>query len=119
MGLDMDNRRPPYQQVADALRAAIRDGVYSAGDRLPTVAELAEQYGVAKMTVQRALTDLRGEDLIVSWQGRGTFVRSRSGESEAASGTVHDEIMKRLDSMHDELARLDERLRRLEGRPTR
>ncbi|TWG22790.1 regulatory GntR family protein [Micromonospora palomenae] len=113
----MDNRRPPYQQVADALRAAIRDGLYAVGDRLPTVAELAEQYGVAKMTVQRALADLRAEDLIVSWQGRGTFVRSRSGETDAASTTVHDEIMKRLDSMHDELARLDERLRRLEGGP--
>ncbi|WP_089005777.1 winged helix-turn-helix domain-containing protein [Micromonospora viridifaciens] len=58
-----------WQQVADALRAAIRDGVTPPGDRLPTVAELAEQYGVAKMTVQRALTDLRAEDLIVSWQG--------------------------------------------------
>ncbi|MER7455685.1 winged helix-turn-helix domain-containing protein [Micromonospora sp. NPDC126480] len=114
MGLDMDDRRPPYQQVADALRAAIRDGEYAAGDRLPTVAELAEQYGVAKMTVQRALTDLRAEQLVVSWQGRGTFVRSRS-EADAATTSVHDEIMKRLDSMHDELARLSERVSRLEG----
>lgn len=111
----MDDRRPPYQQVADALRAGIRDGVYAPGDRLPTVAELAEQYGVAKMTVQRALTDLRAEELIVSWQGRGTFVRTPSADVEAASGSVHDEIMKRLDSMHDELTRLAERVRRLEG----
>lgn len=110
----MDDRRPPYQQVADALRAAIRNGSYAAGDRLPTVAELAEQHGVAKMTVQRALTDLRAEGLVVSWQGRGTFVRSRS-EIDAAT-SVHDEIMKRLESMHDELARLSERVSRLEQR---
>jgi DNA-binding GntR family transcriptional regulator len=112
----MDDRRPPYQQVAETLRVALRDGVYAPGDRLPTVAELAEQYGVAKMTVQRALADLRAEELIVSWQGRGTFVRSRTGEVESASATIHDEIMKRLDSMHDELAHLAERVGRLEGR---
>jgi len=76
--LDPDDPRPPYLQVANALRAAILTGVFKPGDRLPSRAELAERYRVAPMTVQNALRELREEDLIVSRQGSGVFVRQRT-----------------------------------------
>ncbi len=44
--------RPPYLQVADDLREAIRSGQYEPGQRLPGGRELAKQYGVALMTLQ-------------------------------------------------------------------
>src|SRR5690349_2494332 len=98
----MDDRRAPYLQVADALRASIHDGAYAPGDRLPAVAELAERYGVAKMTVQRAVAELRKEGLVISWQGRGTFVRDRSTTGTDAE-SPYEAIMRRLDAMHDEM----------------
>jgi len=78
MGLDPDDPRPPYVQVANALRAAILTKVFKAGDKLPSRSELAKKYEVAPMTVQNALRELREEGLIVSRQGSGVYVRERT-----------------------------------------
>ncbi|MFJ8815820.1 GntR family transcriptional regulator [Amycolatopsis thermoflava] len=78
MPLDPDDPRPPYVQVANALRAAILTKKFSPGDKLPSRNELAKTYNVAPMTVQNALRELREEGLIVSRQGSGVFVRERT-----------------------------------------
>src|SRR5215218_7293274 len=78
MSLDPDDPRPPYQQVANALRAAILTRTFQPGDKLPSGPELAKRYGVARMTVQQAIRVLRDEGLIVSRQGSGVFVRERT-----------------------------------------
>src|SRR5581483_1249514 len=64
--------RPPYLQIADALKGAMDSGELPPGERLPTIRELEKQYGVAQQTVQHAFKLLRQEGRIVSWQGRGT-----------------------------------------------
>lgn len=76
--LDPDDPRPPYQQVARSLRAAILTKKFAAGEKLPSQAELASRYAVARMTIQQALRILRDEGLIVSRQGSGVFVRERT-----------------------------------------
>jgi DNA-binding transcriptional regulator YhcF (GntR family) len=78
MTLDPDNPRPPYMQIANALRAAILTKQLAPGEQLPSGNELAKRYGVARMTVQQALRVLRDEGLIVTRQGSGVFVRGRS-----------------------------------------
>lgn len=78
MPLDPDDPRPPYQQVANALRAAILTRKFQPGEKLPSGPQLAEIYGVARMTVQQAIRILRDEGLIVSRQGSGVFVRERT-----------------------------------------
>jgi DNA-binding transcriptional regulator YhcF (GntR family) len=78
MSLDPDDPRPPYQQVANAVRAAILTRTFKPGDKLPSLNELSERYGVARMTVQQAMRILREEGLIVSRQGSGVFVRERT-----------------------------------------
>jgi DNA-binding transcriptional regulator YhcF (GntR family) len=77
-GLDPDDPRPPYQQVANALRAAILTRTFQPGEKLPSGPQLAERYGVARMTVQQAIRLLRDEGLVVSRQGSGVFVRERT-----------------------------------------
>ena len=76
--LDPDDSRPPYQQVADSLRTSILSRRYAPGEKLPSGNDMARHYGVARMTVQQALRVLRDEGLIVSRQGSGVFVRSRT-----------------------------------------
>ncbi len=78
MALDPDDPRPPYQQVAQALRAAILTRKVAPGEKLPSLTELAQRYSVARMTVQQAMRLLREEGLIVSRQGSGVFVRERT-----------------------------------------
>jgi DNA-binding transcriptional regulator YhcF (GntR family) len=79
--LDPDDPRPPFQQVAAILKAAIVTGSYEPGDRLPSYTELAATYGVAVMTAQKAVGLLRDEGLVVSRQGKGSFVRQRTERS--------------------------------------
>jgi DNA-binding GntR family transcriptional regulator len=79
---------------------------------LATVTELAQQFGVAKMTVQKAIGELRDEGLVVSWQGRGTFVRDRHDADVPKSD--FEVVMRRLDVIYDEMKQLDARLTRLE-----
>lgn len=78
MTISNDDPRPPYLQVAAQLRAAILAGTYAEGDRLPSQAQIAETFGVARMTAQQALRILREQGLISSRTGSGNFVRARS-----------------------------------------
>ncbi|MFI5622581.1 GntR family transcriptional regulator [Nocardioides sp. NPDC051685] len=78
MSLDPDDPRPPYQQVASSLRAAILTRKIGPGEKLPSQHELAATYGVARMTIQQALRILKDEGLTVSRQGSGVFARART-----------------------------------------
>jgi DNA-binding transcriptional regulator YhcF (GntR family) len=83
MDLDPDDPRPPYLQVANALRAAILTKKFTPGEALPSGNELAKRYGVARMTVQQAIRVLRDEGLVVGRQGSGVFVRERTARAVA------------------------------------
>ena len=52
------------QEIADILRERIRAGELKAGDRLPTQAELAEEFGVERGTVRQALRALQEDGLL-------------------------------------------------------
>jgi GntR family transcriptional regulator len=66
--------RPEYLQVADALRAAIREGEWLPGSVMPSEPELASRYGVTRAIVNRAVSVLRTEGLVRPERGRGTTV---------------------------------------------
>ncbi|NEB33258.1 winged helix-turn-helix transcriptional regulator [Streptomyces sp. SID14446] len=59
-----DSRRLSPQQIADTLRKRIRTGELKAGDRLPTQAELADEFGVERGTVRQALGLLQTDGLL-------------------------------------------------------
>ena len=65
-----------WRQIADAIRLDIVGGKLANGDRLPTEALLAERFSANRHTVRRALAVLAEEGVVISEQGRGTFVRS-------------------------------------------
>ena len=68
---------PLYTQVADALRERIVKGAWPIGLQVPTLPALAQEFGVALITVRQAVRVLRDEGLLIPEQGRGTFVRSK------------------------------------------
>jgi GntR family transcriptional regulator len=71
---DWDAAEYVYVQLADELAGLIRDGTYPPGFRLPSEAELAELYEVARPTVRQALSLLRDRGLVVTLHGRGSLV---------------------------------------------
>jgi len=60
-------------QVARDLEADIDSGALPPDTRLPSEAELAEQYGVARITVRSAIAMLRDAGKVVTVHGRGSF----------------------------------------------
>jgi DNA-binding GntR family transcriptional regulator len=65
----------PYRRIADDLRDKIESGELTG--QIPTRAKLAEQYGVAYMTVDRAIRVLKDEGLVYGVAGLGVFVSDR------------------------------------------
>lgn len=66
---------PLHAEVAEVLRHQIMSGELASGTKLPTLRELTEQLGVARMTVVQAMNTLEEEGLIEKHSGRGTFVK--------------------------------------------
>ena len=67
-----------YVRVAASLRARILEGEWTKGDQLPTIDALAETYGVAQITVSKAVQTLVNEGILSSARGRGTHVLKSS-----------------------------------------
>ncbi|MET9893603.1 GntR family transcriptional regulator [Streptomyces sp. NPDC006465] len=116
MTVSQDDPRSAYEQVADDLRGRIASGALKAGQRLDGNAKMAERYGVAAMTIRHALDILRREQLIVSQQGRGTFVASDPGIADSAeeASTMADElgeIRAALELINSRLDRLETQVR--------
>jgi GntR family transcriptional regulator len=68
---------PPYQQIVQQVRHALRMGVLAVGDQLPSVREVVAVTAVNPNTVLKAYRDLEREGLVEARSGHGTFVRSR------------------------------------------
>ena len=75
--IDPSSDRAVYKQIADHLRAAIGRERLHQGDQLPSEAQLMNHYGVARMTVRRAVAQLRDLGLVVTVHGRGSFAAPR------------------------------------------
>lgn len=65
---------PIYVQIMNKIREAIASGELKPGDRVPSVRELAQEFEVNPNTMQRALTELEREGLLISERTAGRFV---------------------------------------------
>jgi GntR family transcriptional regulator len=72
--LDKDLPIPLYHQLKCALISSIDSGQWQSGQQLPTEDQLAENFGVSKITVRQALRDLVDLGYVTRQRGRGTFV---------------------------------------------
>jgi GntR family transcriptional regulator len=68
---------PPYLQIVQQVRQALRMGVLDVGDQLPTVREVVAAVAVNPNTVLKAYRDLEREGLVEARVGHGTFVTAR------------------------------------------
>jgi GntR family hexuronate regulon transcriptional repressor len=74
-----------YQQIARTLAAAIEDGRYAPGDRLPSERELADDFGVSRPTIRDAMIALEFQGLVEARQGSGVYVKAAPQISEDAA----------------------------------
>lgn len=104
----MSLSRRTSEIVADDLQKQIKEGSLKPGDRLPTIDQLAVQYGVGKSTIREALSQLKARGLIQPRQGEGTFVK------QDATGAFSN-IPLTLTGNPEELVQLMEVRRLIEG----
>lgn len=76
--LDLRSGVPLYMQVERSLRAFIASGEWAAGQQIPTEETLCSMYGVSRITVRQAVSNLVAEGMILRRRGRGRFVPENS-----------------------------------------
>jgi GntR family histidine utilization transcriptional repressor len=64
---------PAYQEIKDYILQRIHIGEWKEGDQVPSENELAREFKVARMTVNRAVRELTAEQVLTRVQGAGTF----------------------------------------------
>ena len=66
--------QPIYLQIIDQMKAAIICGIYPPGSRLPSIRDLSMEAGVIPNTLQRALSVLENEQLIITQRTSGKMI---------------------------------------------
>ncbi|CAM5256520.1 GntR family transcriptional regulator OS=Streptomyces griseomycini OX=66895 GN=FHS37_006892 PE=4 SV=1 [Streptomyces griseomycini] len=88
---------PPYQQLVQQVRHALRLGLLNEGDRLPTVKDVAKQMAVNPNTVLKAYRELEHDGLVAARPGVGTFVtRTLADGTLAAHGPLRKDLQRWL-----------------------
>ncbi|HET6358482.1 winged helix-turn-helix domain-containing protein [Streptomyces sp.] len=111
MSLAANDPRPKSVQAADELRGRITAGRYSDG-RLPPSRRLAEDFGIAGETLNKALRMLVAEGLIFSAGNRGYFIATDEEDaSDAKPDVVEDikELRSQIQALAERVAHLEER----------
>src|SRR5690349_4362401 len=72
--IDLNSAVPRYYQIQRNILNLIEANVLRAGEALPSERELSETYGVTRMTVRQAITQLSSQGVVRRLHGVGTFV---------------------------------------------
>ena len=79
---------PPYQQLVQQVRQALRLGLLDVGDQLPTVRDAVAQLASNPNTVMKAYRELEYEGLAIGRPGQGTFVTKTLADESVKSHAV-------------------------------
>lgn len=93
--LNYRDAKPIYEQIKEGLRKLVVSKALDAGEKLPSVRELASQLAINPNTIQRAYRELENEGYIYTIAGKGTFV--------AENKDIYDDRQKELLTEFDEL----------------
>jgi len=112
---------PIYYQLFKYFENQIREGQLQPGDALPTEMEIAERYGISRMTVRRAISELVAAGMVYTQKGKGTFVaRPRLDKVVFNLNNFYDEIKQkgmipRAELLEARIIKADEKLAEMLG----
>lgn len=110
--LNYRDSKPIYGQIGDGFRKLILSGALPAGEKLPSVRELASDLAINPNTIQRAYRELESEGFIYSIAGKGSFAAALS----EVAGTRRESLLVTFDESSAELLRLGETVEALTAR---
>ena len=97
--LNYRDAKPIYEQIKDGLKHLLLSGAIAAGEKLPSVRELASSLAINPNTIQRAYKELENEGYIYSVSGKGTF----AAEKQDVVQIRKDELFVEFDVVISEL----------------
>jgi GntR family histidine utilization transcriptional repressor len=87
---------PIFQRIKDYLLEQIAAGTWKEGDMIPSEQALVKQFGVSRMTVNRAVRELTAEQVLTRRQGSGTFVAQQKYQATLLEiRNIADEVRAR------------------------
>lgn len=99
---------PIFQRIKDYLIAQIANGTWKEGDVIPSEQALVKQFGVSRMTVNRAVRELTAEQLLTRRQGSGTYVAAQKVQATLLEiRSIADEIRARGHAHRSSLQQLE------------
>lgn len=93
--LDERDHAPLYRQLQKVLREAIANRVLAPDDALPAERDFADELGVSRITVRKALDGLVSEGLLIRRQGAGTFVAARVEKNFSKLSSFTEDMIAR------------------------
>jgi GntR family histidine utilization transcriptional repressor len=100
---------PIFQRIKDFLTAQIAAGHWKEGDVIPSEQALVKQFGVSRMTVNRAVRELTAEEVLTRRQGSGTFVAPQKYQATLLQiRSIADEVRARGHTHRSSLQLLEE-----------
>ena len=94
MKKDFNNNLPIYSQIMDMIKACIANGKYQAGEKVPSVRDLAVEYGVNPNTMQKSLTRLEEQGLMYTERTSGRYITKDATLIETLKQNMPREIIK-------------------------
>lgn len=89
------------QAVVAGVKSRILDGSLAPGSKLPSEAQLSEEYAVSRTVVREAVTRLRAEGMVETFQGSGSFVLAMPDPTsftvEASAIRTHADVLAMID----------------------
>jgi DNA-binding GntR family transcriptional regulator len=72
--MEFAENRPRWRQVHEVIVERIEGGVYAPGAKVPSIVSLQGEFGIANVTAQKVLRQLRADGLVYTEPGMGSFV---------------------------------------------
>ena len=91
LSLDLQSRRPIYEQLIHGLMELISLGVLAPDTQLPSVRSMARDLGINPNTVQKAYQELERGGIIYSVAGKGSFIAKNQNANEVL---LHQSVEK-------------------------
>lgn len=99
--IDSQSSKPKYQQLIEYIIDSIESGKLDRGQQLPSINEVAQNFGMARMTVTKAYDELRERGLVTSHHGKGFYVNSTDTRSQMNIFVLFDALTPYKEILYD------------------
>jgi GntR family transcriptional regulator len=93
--ISQSDKRPMYFQIMEQIKRRIAVGDWTEGQAIPSIRQLAVDFGVSVITVKRAYLELEREGIIVTHHGKGSHVAANSDLASRIREQELDEHLER------------------------